>query len=438
LVGASVYSTNQTAAAAVTGIYQTMAGNTVGGNFYGISALLGLSADEFTLYPNSDPILNQTYTNALLSSTPIPFWSQLYNCIYQANSAIDGLSAYSGVTSAMKQQLIGETKFIRAFCYFYLVNIFGDVPLITTTDYKQNSIVTRSPESKVYEQIINDLVDAKSLLSNNFLAPDGTPSSARVRPNSIAASALLARVYLYQRKWDSAEAAASVIIDNPNLKLAGNLNSVFLANTEEAIWQLEMPNNGFNAPDGAFLLSLLYYGGPNAYDPFILNNSLVNQFEPGDLRKSNWIKSATVGAVTYYYPYKYKLYYTGTAPTEYPVLLRLAEQYLIRAEARAQQNNLNGALSDLNIIRARAGVPTIATSSQSELINSIYRERGLELFTEYGHRWLDLKRTSNLSAIMANVTPQKGGIWNPTDQLYPIPLTDIQSDVNLLQNPGYN
>ena len=148
-----------------------------------------------------------------------------------------------------------------------------------------------------------------------------------------------------------------------------------------------------------------------------------------------------VGTTVYYYPYKYKLYFTGQPPVEYPTLLRLAEQYLIRAEARAQQGNLsgpNGSLADLNFIRQRAGLPPSTASTQPDVLTAILNERRMELFTEYGHRWLDLIRTQQVNAVMSLVTPGKGGIWQATDTLYPIPLTDIKADLNIRQNPGYN
>jgi hypothetical protein len=438
LVGASVYNSTTTAAAALTGIYQTMVGNSVGGGNFGISALSGLSADEFLVYPNSDITINQTYTNGILSNTDIPVWSNLYNCIYQANSAIEGLSGSNGVQAEMNKQLTGEAKFIRAFCHFYLTNIYGDVPLVTTTDYSINQAASRAPKDMVFDQIITDLKDAQSLLSADFLAPDGTTTPDRVRPNKGAATALLARVYLYLQKWDSAEAEATAVINNTTYQLQTDLNNVFLKNSAEAIWQLEPPNNGFNSPDGSFLLGLLYFGGPNSYAPITLSDSLIGNFEPSDLRKTSWVISTAIGSTTYYYPFKYKLYYTGTAPTEYPVVLRLAEQYLIRSEARAQQKNLSGAVADLNVIRNRAGLQNTSASTQQELVKAIYHERRLELFTEYGHRWLDLKRTANVDAVMSVMTPKKGGTWKSTDQLYPIPLREIQSNARLTQNPGYN
>ncbi len=108
----------------------------------------------------------------------------------------------------------------------------------------------------------------------------------------------------------------------------------FLKNNVEVIWQLESINNGFNAPDGIFVASL---SGPNLSYPVTLNQNLVSEFSIEDLRRQHWIKETIVGSSTYYFPYKYKLGYTGMVPEEYPVFFRLSEQYLIRAEARAQQ-----------------------------------------------------------------------------------------------------
>jgi starch-binding outer membrane protein, SusD/RagB family len=435
LVGSSVYSTNTTAAAAVTGIYQSMAspGHPIGGGSYGFSALLGLSADEFTLFPNADNILNLTYANSLLSNTEVFFWNKLYNCIYQANAALEGLSSSKGVTSPVKEQLIGEVQFIRAFCFFYLVNVYGDVPLVLKSDYNTNKLISRSPQNLVYDQIVEDLIEAEKLLSENYLNPDGSTSTFRVRPNKMTASALLSRVYLYQQKWDSAEIYASKVIVSSQYHMESDLNNVFLKNSTEAIWQLEPANTGFNAPDADFVIGYLYYGGPSAYTPFLINGNVVNSFDSLDLRKANW----TVNLGDYYFPYKYKLYYTGQPPEEYPTVLRLAEQYLIRAEAKTHLSDLVGATADLNVIRNRAGLQNTTASTEEALTDAIAKERRLELFAEYGHRWLDLKRTGQVDEIMSEASALKGGTWESTDQLYPIPLRELLADPNLTQNPGY-
>lgn len=439
LVNTSVYATNSTAASAVTGIFITMAGNSIGGGNYGISVLSGVSADELKLSASSpDNILNHSYINALQSRDYSNLWSDLFNCVYQANSAITGISSSQGVTPSMSQQLIGEAKFIRAFCYFYLVNIYGDVPLVLTVDYKINATISRSSKGEVYQQIVADLKDAQSLLTNNYVTPGGISTSSRVRPNKGAATALLARAYLYQQKWSNAEAEATTVINDANYNLLTNLNSVFLATSKEAVWQLERPNNGFNTADGAtFLTTYLNSGGPTGSSPITLQDSLALGFESGDLRKSNWTRSLIVGSATYYYPFKYKLN-QGTPATEYPVILRLSEQYLIRAEARAQQGNISGGQADLNIIRNRVGLSNTSSGTQASLLSAIQKERQFELFTEYGNRWFDLKRTGTIDPVMTLFTPLKGGTWSTTAQLFPIPFTEIQADPNLTQNPGYN
>ncbi len=119
------------------------------------------------------------------------------------------------------------------------------------------------------------------------------------------------------------------------------------------------------------------------------------------------------------------------------MIFRLAEQYLIRAECRLRQNNLEGATDDINIIRNRANLPSISSTNQEEMLEVILHERQVELFTEWGHRWLDLKRTSQVDAVMQTVAPVKGASWERTDQLYPIPMQDILKNPNLTQNRGY-
>ena len=116
------------------------------------------------------------------------------------------------------------------------------------------------------------------------------------------------------------------------------------------------------------------------------------------------------------------------------MILRLGEQYLIRAEARAQQGNVSGAWQDLNTIRMRAD---LGPSAQPDILAAIGHERQIELFTEMGQRWLDLKRTGQVNAVMEVATPLKGGSWNSYQQLYPVAQGDIQDDPQLTQNVGY-
>ena len=98
---------------------------------------------------------------------------------------------------------------------------------------------------------------------------------------------------------------------------------------------------------------------------------------------------------------------------------------------------MTAAAADLNVIRQRAGLTNTTATGQQAILNAILHERQVEFFTEWGHRWFDLKRTGNVNAVMSVVTPQKGGIWNANWALYPIPISEITLNPNLKQNPGY-
>jgi hypothetical protein len=450
----NVYNSDATAVAAMTSIYANMSNLAASSNVMtgsgSISVLAGLSADELTLdgIASGNLKLNAYYTNNLVSNASqnygSEFWggSSFYYFIFLANSVIEGLQQSTGLTPAVKNQLLGEAKFVRAFCHFYLVNFFGDIPLVLSTDQKINSTVSRIPKDQVFHQIVGDLKQAQSLLSSNFVSSDAASATTeRIRPNKWTATALLARTYLYTNQYDSAEVYASQVISNTALYDTVSLNNVFLKNSKEAIWQLQPTRLNRNTED-AFVF-IITSTGPSTSKPVYLSSYLLSQFEAGDKRRfgRNWIDSVKVSGNTYYFPYKYKATTASSGVTEFLMVMRLAELYLIRAEARAKMNNLSGAISDLDVIRKRAQLQLIAISnpgiSQSALISAILHERQIELFTEFGHRWLDLKRTGTVNTVMQAVTPAKGGNWTADDQLYPIPFYDLDKNSNLKQNPGY-
>jgi hypothetical protein len=446
---ANVFASDATAIAAITSLYINMSSGTSPGSFASgrssLSYLLGLASDELTLYSGvSNTIYNWYYTNALSNvNTGSDFWKYFYSTLFTINSSLDGISKSTGLSPTIKLQLEGEAKFMRALCYFYLVNLYGDVPLVIGADYTINDVLPRTPKIQIWQQIKNDLLDAKNELSPNYL--DATlmkTTTERVRPSQWAAIALLARVYLYMGDWANAEIEASSLINNTSLFKLSTVDSSFLKSSlgnNEAIWQLQpVTSSPTNTQDGyVFILSST---GPNTTNSVYLNNNLVNSFEAGDLRKISWTSYVKVGSNTYYFPNKYKVNILNAPVREYSMVFRLGEQYLIRAEARAQQGNISGAQSDLNIIRVRAGLSNTTSIDQTSLLSAILRERRMELFTEWGHRWLDLKRLSMIDAVMGNpggACTAKGGTWNTNSQWFPIPLTELQHDPNLVQNSGY-
>jgi hypothetical protein len=328
------------------------------------------------------------------------------------------------MSTGFRNQAIAQAKFLRAFCYFYLTNLYGAVPLVLTTDVAQNSVLGQSSSAAVYQQIIADLQFAQSNLATDYSASAGQ----RTMANQSAATALLARVYLYTGDWADAEAQATAMIGNNALySLATNLATVFTPSNNEAILQFYNDANGFTDYANQVL--------PNAVakvPTYILTPQLVNAFEAGDNRKAEWLDSLTYNGTVYYYPYKYKSLVSG-ANAEYYTLLRLAEQYLIRAEARAEQGNISGAQADINVIRNRAGLGNTTAGDQTSLLAAVAQERRIELYCEWGHRWLDLKRTGTANAVLG----AEKTTWTATDVLWPIPSAQIIANANLVQNAGY-
>lgn len=427
LTGVTVFSNDATATGAQTSIYSQMENE---GFIYNLIKQTGLSSDEFVNYDNTTGGIDLAFNNLTPENgIVLGTWSTCYKYIYQANAIIEGLEISTGVTQGTKQRLTGEAKFIRAFCNFYLINLFGDVPIIRSTDYRSNSNKKRDPQQDVYNFIIEDLKSAASLLSEEYVGGNNSPSSERVRPNKWAATALLARVYLHIGNWSEAELETTrIILANSTYSLLPNLSTVYLKNSREAIWQLMATAPLRNSYPGSLLILT---GTPSAVS---LRPEFVNSFQNIDNRKQAWINSITVGSQTYFFPFKYKVGQNSTSITEYTMIFRLSEQYLIRAEARARQNKFIEANSDLNTIRTRAGLTSLSLSSLPELLDSINNERKFELFTELGDRWLTLKRTNTANTVLPIV---KGSNWNTTDQLYPIPQTEILRNPNLTQNAGY-
>ena len=432
LVTTSVFNDNTTATAAQTVLYAQMASDP-----YSLDNMTGLSSDELKSY-SGDPGTIALYTNSLTATVNVPYvWASAYNYIYEVNAVLEGLQN-GNVNPAVKQQLMGEAKFVRAFWYFYLASLYGGGPIITTTDYKKNTEMVRAPQMQVYQQVIGDLRDAATLLNANYVDfSDTAITKDRVRPTKWAALALMAKTYLFSGDFVRADSTSTAVINNTALfSLQSSLDSVFKRNNPEAIWQI-VPVGGVGYTQEGYFFTLT--GAPGNINTATLSDSLLTAFENGDQRKARWVGSVKSNNKTYYYSSKYKANTgTSTTLTEYSMVLRLAEQYLIRAEARAQGagTGINGALDDLNKIRNRAGLPNYAgATDKSSVLNAILRERRVELFLE-AHRWLDLRRAGIIDATMNAFTSSKGSSWSSYQQLYPIPLSDIQTS-NMSQNQGY-
>jgi len=367
-------------------------------------------------------------------------WSAPFSSIYGANDFLGHVEGSTVIPDSELNIYRGEALFFRANAYFYLVNLFGDVPLLNTYDVTVTATAGRTPKAEVYQQIIADLQQAQQLLMNS--------GNGTTRITTDAATALLARVYLYTEQWDKAVAEANKLIpiadggQGSKYQLE-TIDRVFLASSKEAILQSNQEGfTGTGSYVGYTRVGSLFI--PNAratYATYYFSDELVNELrsEVSDLRNS-WIgEKAGSGGKIYYYPYKYKNVTTPSSSSdyEYYVILRLAEQYMIRAEASVHLGNMDQAIADINKIRERAALNAYTgDKSQDNLLMEIEMQRRKEFFFEQGHRWMDLNRTGRADAVYGQTSYKKVN-WQPYKSLLPIPEQQIGRNRNLTQNPGY-
>jgi hypothetical protein len=428
----TAYLTDATATAAVVALYNYGIFNSFNALQQSIALYAGVSSDELHYTLTTAPDITEIENNNISinsGSNANNLWYYAYAELLEANDAISGITASTSLIPSVKSQLLGEAKFFRALMHFYLVNYYGAIPLITGNDALTNAYLPRTAPEQVYASIISDLKDAQGLLPVTYV---GTLKS---RVNQLAATALLARVYLYHKEYANAEAMATQVIGSGTYTLPTPA-SAFLNTSTETILQFAT-YYGYSAFAGSYRTASS--AANIAPPPYVLTSTIANSFEAGDTRKTNWVDS-TVSGSKFYRINKYKIFTAATvgAGNEFNVVLRLAEQYLIRAEARAQQNNLTGAAADINVVRTRAGLanlPTLIAGSQTSLLTAVAQERKVELFGEYGHRWFDLLRTGQANAVLSVLKPST---WNATRSvLFPIPDGQRLVNTALTQNPGY-
>ena len=431
IVRENIFSSEESAEAAINGLYSISNGlGTMLGTDHAM--LNGMLSDEFNFLATWNTLYLDGNRNEVAPDDSFLFsiWESSYRSINNANGVIEGLQENTSLSGNLRNQLLGEALFFRAFLHFQLTNFFGPIPYAISTDVETNNSIGKTDRSTIYQNIVEDLVNAQDLMT------EVSNGIGRTRPTSYAATALLSRVYLYTENWIGAESAASEVIDQSELfSLTSDLNTVFLRESEEAIFQLYSEGRGIPGitPMGTLLIIL---GTPRFFDfgATELSSQQLSVFTGDDDRATDWVDTLTNSRGTWIFCGKYKnVGGSLNGPEEFITLLRLAEQYLIRSEARTRSGNLSGALEDLNTIRNRAGLSNVTLTDRSSIIDAIILERRRELFGE-GHRWFDLNRLGKSNEILGTLKEN----WESTDVLLPIPEREILNNSNLgPQNLGY-
>lgn len=404
-------------------------------------------------YEMINPGLQDFNNNILAPGDGMASWVSFFNVIARANEVLSHTEKINFANQADKNRILGEAYFLRAGAYFILAKNWGAVPLVTAPFKSQGEdmYVERTPVNQIYDQIVSDLEAAEPLLPV-------TRSDQRVRVTQGAAQALfcdvlLTRGYTSFAKPDDfskAIAKANAVLANPNYKLVGGsaYASIFRSkNSSESIFEIAFNYNN-NATQNLcnFFLPRAYdrsrpYGGETLMLP---SHSLVESFEPGDLRASATYTVLAASEEPYYdvnvkgmtYGNKYLGTVTTPGVQRYSdnniIVYRLPDVMLMKAEALVQTGSIPEAVDIVTAIRERAGLGPKTAAGKEEALNLVLSERKKELAFE-GKRWYDLVRTGKVNTFRTESTFIKDRI------LLPVPQIEIDRNPKLLpQNPTYN
>ena len=403
---------------AVRGAYNALSSS----SYYGLAyqSLGYLSGDNLT-FTGTQIILNEFVLhnvrsdNSYVSET----WKAIYTTINRANHVIAKVPAVTDLklTAALKDQLVGEAYFLRALSYFDLVRFWGGVQitLTPTESVDDKAGIVRSSADETYAQVLKDLEAAEPLLP---------ATTNRFRATRKTVWALRARYHLYRGEWAKAEEyATKVISDVTNYSLKAPYSSFFAGNvtgTAESVFEISYNSTNLNTHRTSWQPTA--NGGNRNWVPSAGFLALLFDANIGGNRKA-MVAQTTTAPILWYG----NMYYRNPA-TDPAYVIRIAELYLIRAEALAKQNKLTESAADLNAVRTRAALAATSAATQSDLLLAIENERRLEFAFE-PHRWFDLIRTGRAAAVL--------GLTDANRYLLPIPLPELQVDKALVQNPGY-
>ncbi len=385
-------------------------------------------ADAIETNHAGDPFaLRQNTLTPIITSSN---WNNLYTVISRANYAIKYIpEVFEDETGALRNQLIGQARALRAIAYFYLIRVWGDVPF-TLEPYEsvqQDLFVSKTDKETILNQIVDDLSYA-----SEFCAPSYGGERDRVLITRGSANGILTQVYMWRKQYEQAITAAERVIDNPVYSLVSisNWNNMFSAGlSSESIFEV-----GYNEVQTNAMRVLYALGNDANYFP---SEQFMTSFEEGDLRKPK------IWDNTQAQPRKIWKFFGEGFNDESPdpsqnniILVRLADIMLLKAEAHARLDENSLALPLLNSIRSRAGLEALteatATQEYGNVVSAIMHERSIELCFE-GHRWFDLVRTDKAIEVMQPIN----GLSDPRNILWPIHEDAINRNPNLVQNEFY-
>jgi len=390
--------------------------------------------------------MNPTASNDFLNTV----WTTCFATIARSNNVLSRLDAVN-LTDAQKNQFKGESLFLRAYSYFYLVRIFGNVPVVNVSfrspDEIMNFDMTRKPVSEVYSIITSDLTEAASLLN-------GVTLPSKSQASSGAAKTLLGKVYLTNKQFDLAKNVLKEVIDQKTYSLNPDYKKLFTNGNDElqeSIFEVKYMSG--NLGEGNSFSSIftparfdmaIFPGNMQGSGRVLPTRQMSNSYETGDLRRS-----ASIGDSVRLNTGKYEKELYGLKFVDFTTgivgdgginftSLRYADVLLMYAEALNETNGTADAHTYINLVRARAGLKPLGALTKTDLTLALEQERKVEFFLE-GHRWFDLVRTGRVQTVMNKYFQDNGLSFTVANHelIMPIPLREIDINPKLGQNPGY-
>ncbi len=428
----------------VNGIYGMLTEWDYAFSYLGITEIISDNADKGSSPSDSGNdkafLDNLQFTSANAASVE-SMWTNWYKSIGRATNSIEYTESFGLTDEAYKNRLIGEAKFLRAFHYFYLVRAFGDVPL------QHVDLVNRAPKEEVYDYIEQDLLDAIAVL------PEKSEYASKDlgRATKGAAKALLAKVFLYQKDWQNAYDYANQVITSGEYGLEGDYATLWRESTEngvESIFEVQARGveiahgvNQYSQTQGARGTSGWGWGfntpSQNLLDAFNAEGDAIRRdatiiFAGETLWDGRVVSPAVENPM--YNEKAYSSANLGDGDGDKNIrVLRLAEIYLIHAEAANELNNTGVAVASLNLVRDRVNLGVTPATTQADIRLAIWKERRLELAFEHD-RWFDLIRTGQAPAAMAANGKQ---FIVGRHELFPIPNNQLIQTPGMTQNPDY-
>jgi starch-binding outer membrane protein, SusD/RagB family len=380
-------------------------------------------------------------------------WQNAYEGVFRANLIIQEVPQIA-MEEATKNRMVGEGRFLRAYYYWQLTTLFGDVPLITEADPSdpKKAAVAKSPVSDIYNVIIDDLTQAVGLLPESY---DGKNVG---RATKGAAQALLGKVYLYAKNYPLAEEALQTVINPGTYSLISDFSQLLITdNNPESLFEIQFADI---AGQGSDRVVNDYPQGQGGFANLLPSQTLVDAFEDYDGATSINGKDPRL----FYSIFRQDDPYDAVSPLfqqvwtptgfarkkgMFPVirqnnsnsgrnfpLIRYADVLLMYAEAANENDHPIDAVDAINKVRQRVGMPDLPTvqfptGTKAEIFNAIVHERQVELAFEY-HRLNDLRRWGLAEQELSAV-----GYQSPKHRYFPIPQQELNTNPELVQNEGY-